>query len=268
MSTFRILDQAPQYLLPNGKVNAGGSLTFYETDLSTPKLTWSDPEQTTPNPNPMPLDAAGRTLYDVWGEGEYGAVRRAPAGVAIWTRNNVRLGGDAGQEIPALVAGHFLTNDGSNLQWAPIREVPDPTGSNGQVLSTDGTNLNWIPLPEPPESDIGVQVGAAGYQWTNGLLIQWGSDSAPASGDKSTTKAASFPISFDEAPYHIGLTPKLGTITQNDSLVCATYTNPGSSGFTANFSLADDDNKSWKAINVAVPFTWMAIGKKTTRPDG
>src|SRR5690606_22439540 len=134
MSTFRILDQAPQYLLPDGKVNAGGSITFYETDLTTPKLTWSDPEQTTPNPNPLPLDAAGRTQYDVWGEGEYGAVMRDAAGVTIWTRNNVRVAGDANQEIPALVAGQFLTNDGSNLQWAPVREVPDPTGSNGQVL--------------------------------------------------------------------------------------------------------------------------------------
>jgi len=267
MSTYRILDQAPQYLLPDGRVNAGGSITFYETDLTTPKLTWSDPEQTTPNPNPMPLDAAGRTQYDVWGEGEYGAVMRNAAGVTIWTRNNVRVAGEANQEIPALVAGQFLTNDGSNLQWAPIREVPDPTGSNGQVLSTDGTNLNWIPLPEPPESDIAVKVDAAGYQWMNGLLIQWGAGQAPASGDKSTSEAVEFPILFDDTPYVVGLTPRLGTITSNGSLVCATYTSPGSSGFNANFSLADDDNKSWKAINVAVPFTWMAIGRKATRPD-
>lgn len=172
MSTFRILNVAPQYLLPDGRVNAGGSLTFYETDLSTLRQTWSDPDQTVPNPNPVTLDAAGRTATDVWGSGEYGVVMRDAAGVAIWTRNNVRAAGQATQEIPALVAGQFLTNDGSNLQWGPIREVPDPQGSDGYLLSNDGVNTQWIPPPEPPAaSDIAVTASrmvladAEGNKW-------------------------------------------------------------------------------------------------------
>ena len=60
--TYRILNQAPQYLLPDGSVNAGGSLTFFEPDLSTPKNTWSDPDMVTLNANPVLLDSAGRTV--------------------------------------------------------------------------------------------------------------------------------------------------------------------------------------------------------------
>lgn len=267
MTTFRILDQAPQFLLPDGRVNAGGSLLTYATDLTTPKLTWSDPDKTTPNPTTIALDAAGRTATDVWGDGEYGVVMRDAAGVTIWTRNNVRPAGAATQEIPALVAGQFLSNDGSNLQWQPVREVPDPSGSNGYYLTTDGTNLIWTPPPAEPESDIAVKIEAAGYQWANGLLIQWGSDSCPASNTKSATKAVTFPISFDEAPYHVTPTPKIGAIVGNGSTVASTYTSPGTGGFNAFFSIADDDNKPDKIISVPVPFTWMAIGKKSVAPS-
>src|SRR5690606_33186699 len=101
--SFRILNQAPQYLLPDGRVNAGGSLTFYETDLSTPKGTWSDPELNTPNANPVELDAAGRSSTDIWGDGEYGVVMKDALGTPIWTRNNVRDVDNPGSAIPALV---------------------------------------------------------------------------------------------------------------------------------------------------------------------
>jgi len=64
MSAFRILNQAPQYL-PSGKVNAGGSLAFYETDLTTLKDTWSDPDLIVLNSNPVELDAAGRSETNI-----------------------------------------------------------------------------------------------------------------------------------------------------------------------------------------------------------
>lgn len=269
--TYRFYNPAPVlHDLLGIEPCALGTLHFYDQGTTNPRTTWADADQAVPNPNPVPLDSSGRANNNIWLDGAYSVALKDADGITVWTRD-VDSGAGAGQAIPALVNGQFLTNDGVNLIWAPILEVPDPTGSEGYQLEVASGIPTWVPKPEPPpppESDIGVQVGAAGYQWTNGLLIQWGSDSAPASGDKSTTKAASFPISFDEAPYHIGLTPKLGTITQNGSLVCATYTSPASGGFTANFGLADDDNKSWKAINVTVPFTWMAIGKKTTRPNG
>lgn len=156
MATFRILDQAPQYLLPSGKVNAGGSLLTFATNLTTPKLTWADPAKATPNPTTIILDAAGRTATDVWGDGEYGLVMKDAAGVTIWTRNNVRLGGDSGQAIPALVPGRFLGNDGSNLTWEPVLQVPDPTGSSGYILSNDGVNPQWIPQVAPAAPDIDV----------------------------------------------------------------------------------------------------------------
>lgn len=156
MSTFRILNQAPQFLLPNGKVNAGGSVLTYATDLTTPKITWSDPEKATPNATEILLDAAGRTFVDVWGEGEYGIVMKDAAGVTQWTRNNVRAGGDAAQTIPDMVAGGFLTNDGSNLSWEQILQVPDPTGADGYMMYSDGSNAYWGPAPSVTTSDVTI----------------------------------------------------------------------------------------------------------------
>ncbi len=96
MPTFRLLNQAPQYLLADGSVNAGGSLHFYETDLTTPKDTWSDADLTVLNANPVTLNAQGRTVTDVFGDGEYGVVMKDALGAVIWTRNNVSNGVAAG----------------------------------------------------------------------------------------------------------------------------------------------------------------------------
>ena len=43
MASFRPLGQFVQYFLADGSVNAGGSITFYQTDLTTLKNTYSDP---------------------------------------------------------------------------------------------------------------------------------------------------------------------------------------------------------------------------------
>src|SRR5687767_12505506 len=136
--SFRILNQAPVYLLANGQPAAGGSLTFYETDLSTLKDTWSDEALTTLNSNPVLLDASGRTVTDVWGdEGEYGAVLKNSLGVEQWTRNNIRANEPQVQTIPdGDAVGDLLQWDGS--AWIAVQGilVPDPTDLNNHQLES------------------------------------------------------------------------------------------------------------------------------------
>src|SRR5690606_6234071 len=115
-----------------------GSLTFYEIGTTDPKDTWSDYDQTVPNENPVPLDSAARSETQIWLDGEYSVVLRNEDDETVWPRD-LRPEQSAGLAIPSLVSDEFLTNDGTNLAWGPVLQVPDPTGFSGRVLSTDGS---------------------------------------------------------------------------------------------------------------------------------
>ncbi|WP_419669925.1 hypothetical protein [Xylella fastidiosa] len=70
-----------------------------------------------------------------------------------------------------------------SLLWAAVREVPDPAGMGGKILGTDGANLLWQPLPSAPATPY--TIGVASLKLGT-LLIQWGRDVAPATGNYST----------------------------------------------------------------------------------
>jgi hypothetical protein len=61
----------------NGTPYANGTVTTYIVGTGTPKQTWADPDQTSPNANPIVLDAAGRS--QMWGDGDYRLVLRDAA---------------------------------------------------------------------------------------------------------------------------------------------------------------------------------------------
>lgn len=275
MSSFRILNQAPQYLLADGSVNAGGKLSFYETDLTTPKNTWSNEALSALNSNPVVMDAAGRTLTDVWGDGEYGVVMTDANDVVIWTRNNVQQGGDPGQSIPALQDGEFLTNDGSVLSWQPILQVPDPAGHSGQVLYSDGAIPYWAALPatpDVPDPDIVVTNTSfqAGISSDNTKFFTLsGTGTGPNTGTKFSSVAIPFATPFDI------LEAVLITITTSSTSPAGeiptwsvTGWTPGnaSSGVTVNFNIPDDDSSSNHKFSTTIPFAWMAFGKREVAP--
>lgn len=257
--SFRILNQAPQYLLPDGRVNAGGSLTFYETDLTTLKDTWSDEALSTLNSNPVQLNASGQTNTDVWGNGEYGVVCKDALGTILWTRNNVRDVANPGSSIPPLVSGQFLTNDGSVMSWAPVLQVPDPTGSTGYVLSNDGINPTWIPQPTIPDLPVEnfsnrVKIGT--------LLIQWGSSSAPASGSRQTGASVTFANAFSDTPYYVGVTPSNYSHTAGGQIGVPAVHSKSATGFSVHFD-TDDFGQTNASFIAAEPFDWVAFGPTT-----
>lgn len=264
MASFRILNNAPQYLLADGRVNAGGKLYFFETDLSSPKDTWSDEAMTTLNSNPVVMDAAGRTLTDVWGDGEYGVEMTDADDVVIWTRNNVRASNAEDVTIPVLDADKFLSNNGTILQWRTVLQVPDPVGHADDILFSDGTIPFWGPAPEAPELDIvidnspiTIQIGD-GSDETKGL-IQAGTDTAPANpGGNNTTKAVTFNTEYSATPV-VQVMPT--SRSQPGGPVVAELTAVSATGFTVSFDVAEGQVADQFIVN-PVPFGWTAVGTK------
>ena len=256
MASFRPLGQFNQYFLNNGQVNNGGSITFYETDLTTLKNTYSDPALTVLNANPVLLDAAGRLTTDVWGSGIYGAVLKDALGTTIQTRNNIQSGADPGFTIPSLITGDFLTNDGSNLLWEAIRQVPDPTGQNGKVLSTDGTVTFWqtlaaLGLPSISTTATGMVIGPIRFQWGSGTL--------PSTGTNVSNLIVAFPVAFSNPPYFVGVTQTVGSgITSKGDMAIIGADGQSTTGFRCicdiNASSGDPP------ITRATPFQWIAVG--------
>lgn len=257
--SFRILNQAPQYLLPSGQVNAGGKLYFYETDLTTPKNTWSDEGMTTLNANPVTMDSAGRSVTDIWGDGEYGVVMTDSQDDEIWTRNNVRADAGAGNAIPALANGQFLSNDGSILQWQPVRQVPDPTGLNNYILGSDGEQAVWIQQPEEPEiPEGGIEIVTGGVRWGN-LMLQYGQETMPITGTHTTSKAVVFPTVFSSSP-KVFLTTQTPGITPLGATGCPATPGISTTGFTLNLDVNIDSSDTGWNISTAAVVSWVAIG--------
>lgn len=272
--SYRPLGQFPQYFLDNGNVNAGGFIYTFETDLTTPKLTYSDTGLTVPNTNPLTLDASGRPTTDVWGDGAFGMEIADADDVVYLTANNIQPDTGSTQTIPALETGEFLTNDGSNLLWQLISQVPDPSGFADYILSTDGANFLWIPQPEieVPEPDIvitstgnrSIRIGVSDS--TTKWLLQVGSGEAPASGARTTTDTITFgtPYSGGGALWHVGVTQNISAVGSFGigATQCVTGYTQGSAAtsVTVTFNSADDGGGSGFPIINPIPYTWFAIG--------
>jgi hypothetical protein len=272
MASYRILGQFRQFFLDDGTVNDGGSIAFFETDLTTPKTTYSNPGLTIPNTNPVQLTADGRLASDVWGDGEYGAELRDALGVILETDNNIQSGADPGLVIPALVAGAFLTNDGSNLQWdndVAAQLLPDMTGEAGNILYTDGSISYWdsppeIPIPEDPTIVITANSIKITDSDGNIILEQWGTGSASASGTKVTSVAVVYPVPYSVAPIP-QITTTCGYITQANTVQpTVSVTNHSTTGFTVQFSTQTGESNGDNNIISPVTFGWHVIGLTTS----
>lgn len=264
--SYRFLNPAPVFFnIPGTKPASGGSLTFYQIGTTTPKTTWSNQAMSVPNSNPVLLDASGRSNTSIWLDGDYSVVLKDGDGVTVWTRD-VTSGFSASASIPALVADYFLTNDGSNLIWQPILQLPDPTGSDGYMLTTDGANFLWTPQPAPPEiptPDILIQT-TPNFKFQAGVsdnttkyVVQTGSASAPSTGTRSTvTGTITFPTAFSAPPF-VSLSPT--SQSNAGGPMCWELTSVSNTGFAAQWTIAAGAGIDAKILN-AVPYAWRAEG--------
>lgn len=273
MSAFLIGDPRPVYFNQTGEAAAGGRLVFSMAGTATPQDVYGDEDLTVNNGSTLTLGTDGRTSVDVWGDGTtpYRVQLYDANGALQFDVDNVGLpgGGGAAGSIPSLATGQFLTNDGSQLLWADIRQLPDPTGQSGKVLSTDGTNFTWITKPADgaagtPGTNAAVTVTPTSVKWSNGagdmFFIQGGSDSAPASGIASTNKDITFPTAF-KSILAVSVNPTSNSVAGNGKFPIPMARNKTTSGFTATFDTNDTVDG---AIIGAVPFDWIAFGTVAT----
>jgi hypothetical protein len=261
MAAFRILNNFPVYLNQSGQPAQGGYLLFYEAGTTTPKDVYADKSLSIPNGNRVDLDASGRTAVDVWGNGEYRVRLYASDATLIDEADNVEIAGGDAQSIPALVDGWFLTNNGALLLWAPVRQVPDPTGQSGKVLGTDGANLLWQTLATVA-ANCEATITGSGIKLSNGslaILFQWGADEVAPTGSAVASKAFNFPVAFSSL-LHVEASINGGPGVANPVGGIPTFGVGGRSSSGA--VLAIDTNAFGSSVNIiyAVPFTWFAVG--------
>lgn len=265
MAAYQFYNPAPVLSdLLGLKPASGGKLYFYSRGTTTPLDTYNTPEADTPNANPVQLDSAGRANTPIFLDGEYTVVCKDSGGATIWTRDVVS-GAAAGATIPALETGKFLTNDGTNLIWADVRQMPDPTGSENQMPVTDGSGyvLQDVPAPIDPEIVVDTNKFQAGVSTDETkFLIQMGADSAPASGTFTTTKSVAFTTPYAVAPKVIAWTT---SSSQPAGPTVAERTAVSTTGFTYQFDVAEGDTGDASIVN-PIPFEWIAFGNIEVTP--
>lgn len=144
-------------LLPNGEQTfvdangvplAGGTVAFYIPNTLTPKTTWQDPGQTTPNANPLTLDAAGRAI--IYGSGTYRQIVRDQFNNLIWDQLT------ADTASPGIAVGGTSTGTGN----AQVVTATNFSAQNGQIVTfiagftnTGAATLNAGTGPIPIDKD-------------------------------------------------------------------------------------------------------------------
>lgn len=258
MASYRILGQFRQFFLDDGRVNDGGSIKFFESDLVTLKNTYSDKELTIPNPNPVPMDASGRLTVDCWGSGDYGSELRDGDNVILETLNFIQSGESGGLVIPPLSANKFLTNDGSIMSWQTIIQVPDPTGMDGNILYTDGIGPYWAP---PPSVEIPDATSGAGFIKVGDYMFQWGTNNMTNSGTQISTVTFTFPIPFVESP-NVTVTVNKGSgVVPAGFIGSLGLPATSSTQLTVAWDLNVDDQLPQFNLTTPFPFNWHAAGK-------
>lgn len=269
MSGFRILDPFQVYTDLLGRLAAGGNLHFYAAGTTTDADVYADPDLTVNNGATVAIGTDGRPVDDIWGSAalSYRCRIYAADGTLIRDRDNLSSPAATSGALPAMVAGDFLSTDGSVWLMAAIRQMLDPTGQVNKVIGSDGTNAVWVDKPSngtagADGTNAAVTVTPSSVKWSNGtgdlFMIQGGSSSAPASGSKGTSKAVTFPTPFKTILIAFPI------ITSNSFAVSgyqATISslNKSTTGFTASFDTNSSDGSNGNIVD-SVPFDWIALG--------
>ena len=133
----RNINPAPQFLDVNGDPLAGGKMYYFKTGTSTPLTTYSDEDESTPNENPVTLDASGR-LPNVFFTGSAKQVLKDANDVQVWERDPVSadqgvLPFDAWQESVSYDLLDIVTgSDGKRYESTlGSNQGNDPTSTTG-----------------------------------------------------------------------------------------------------------------------------------------
>lgn len=273
MTAFRILpDPFAVYFDLNGKLAAGGNLHFYAAGTTTDADVYGDEALTVNNGPTIAIGTDGRAVDDIWGDGSlsYRCRIYASDGTLVADKDNLGLPGSGSLTIPSLVAGDFLTSDGSVLVWQAIRQALDPTGASNKIIGSDGTNLVWVDKPADGTNgaagtNANITLSANQITMNNGTgslwCVQWGTGSAAASGGINTSTTLAFPTHFASTPSIVLISPT-NDATGSGYLPTWSVNNASSTGASIEFGTNGAD--PGVHFTAAQNFNWIAFGTITS----
>jgi hypothetical protein len=270
MAAYRVYSKRDTWYGLQAQLLPGGYVKFYEAGTTTDKDVFGEKALATNNGNQIALDASGRLVYDVWADtsDSFFVEWYDADGAKQGEEDNVEIPGGTSQAVPVPDTDEFLTGDGTTYSVEDLsdRLVPDPTGQADKVLSTDGTSLTWIAKPADGADGTSDTSDTSTTFKVGDFLVQTGSDSAPASSSKSTTKAVTFATAYDAAPLCISIEPTTGGPTPSGVFPKWAITTRSASGFTVEFNTktggTSADNQSGSDITSAVTFKYAVFGIK------
>ncbi len=131
-----------QYFDDNGGPLSGGKLWTYAAGTTTPLATYSDAAGTTPNTNPVVLNARGEaTIF--WSAAPYKVVLTDASDVTIWTQDNIStpLAELSGASGSALVGFSQSVSYAAGTVGAALKRVvsvtDEPFGATGDGVTDD-----------------------------------------------------------------------------------------------------------------------------------
>lgn len=210
-------------LLPEGKQSftnsagvplVGGKLYTYDAGTSTPRTTYQDSAGTTPNTNPVILDARGEAT--VFWSGSYKVILKDSADVTIWTVDGIS--GSINLSDPLSVHGTLSVSNGGTSSTTPasartaLEITPNNIGASPRAARVDVASVAGVvdlTANAPNTDDIritgtlgitGFTVGAGrvlrvvaggAFTLTNGagIVTQTGSNIVVAPGDTFSIRA-------------------------------------------------------------------------------
>ena len=150
-----------QFFDNSGAVLTGGLLYTYTAGTTTPVTTYQDSAGSTPNANPVVLDASGRVSAEVWltTGAAYKLVLKTSTGTTLWTMDNLRAINDPASVAWAVITGKPTTiagygiSDGLTTTVAAATYAPIASPSlTGTASATDEAansyNIGWRDCPQ------------------------------------------------------------------------------------------------------------------------
>jgi hypothetical protein len=209
MPAFRPLPPLFTFHGLTGQLLPDGYLKFYVAGTTTPANVYGDEAMETNNGPTIQLDASSRANVQIWGDTavSYDVEIYAADDSIQGSAENLSVPGGTGTAIPELVDGEFLTSDGSQLLFAAIRQLLDPTGQNGKILGVvgdayaliakpaDGATARPTPAPRRPASRSAASSGRPDRR--HRARVQQQDDH----------QGVTFAKAYDSAPVFIGIDP-------------------------------------------------------------
>src|ERR1700722_16029875 len=272
MATATLLPQARSVFFDaNGNPLAGGKVNTFIPSTTTPKVTWQDAAEATPNSNPITLDSAGS--WPIYGSGSYQLTVTDALGVAVpgysgVTSDNAPLattlaytppftGGGAttvaaklGQFITATdfgAAGDGIADDAQEIQAA----IDALTATGGTVWLLPGTYRITVSLKLRPNVTL-TGTRAATIKQANAAnltqLIDFNTNSASNAGLIGITLDGNRTANTESNNTYIAFSSQAGTSV----LGCAINNAPGMGLFLKGTGARVENNDFSSVFSIGI----------------